>query len=60
MAYTAEAILGGYRILKDGVAYIEQPFQPELPGFVPYPDAASALSAAQALIVELEAAQQEA
>ncbi|CAJ6205306.1 Uncharacterised protein [Burkholderia pseudomallei] len=55
MDLTFSLIPGGYAILDGGQLWISQPFQPDVPGFVPYPDEASATAAAQALIASLTA-----
>lgn len=54
MNLTYELIPGGYRILQDGRPWLDQPFNPSLPGFQPYTPA-EAETAAQALIAEIEA-----
>lgn len=49
-----QLIAGGYKILRDGVAWIHQPFDPKQPGFVPFTEA-EAKAAAEAFIAAQEA-----
>ena len=53
-AYTYTLIPGGYRVFREGRAVLDQPFNPEHQGFVPYAPA-EAEAAAQALIAALTA-----
>jgi hypothetical protein len=43
---------GGYQILREGVVWIDQPFDPAQSGFVPYANSANAEAAARAFIAE--------
>jgi hypothetical protein len=57
MTLTYALIDGGYALFSDGVLWISQPFQPDVPFVdgkgVPFPDEASATAAAVALVAEL-------
>lgn len=45
----------GYQILRNGVLWIDQPFDPEQPGFVPFASPEAAEAAAQAVIAREQA-----